>query len=122
MSPSRKVGMLEPGVAVVERNAAVERLMDLHFGPREAVASRLRMNLKPLAVPLHDVIVADDALVGEAADAFEISRSWSPGCFRLARRASEAAILIREESAQDGVGRIQIAGLGQAEFAGEAIL
>ena len=65
--------MLEPGVAVVERDAAVERLMDLNFRSSEAEAARLRVNLQPAAVPLHDVVVADDAFVGEAADAFEIA-------------------------------------------------
>ena len=35
--------MLEPGVAVVERDAAVERLMDLNFRSSEAEAARLRV-------------------------------------------------------------------------------
>jgi hypothetical protein len=62
--------VVEPGVAVVERDAAVESLIDLHFGSSETVATRLRVDLQALAVPLHDIVVADDALVGEAADAF----------------------------------------------------
>ncbi len=37
--------MLEPGVAIVERDATVESLIDLHFGSVEAVAARLGMNL-----------------------------------------------------------------------------
>ena len=66
MSPSCQIGMLQPGVAVVERDAAIESLMDLHGGSGKAKAAGLRMNLQPVAAPLHDVVVADDALVSEA--------------------------------------------------------
>ena len=47
--------------------------MDLDFGSGEAEAAGLRMNLQPAAVPLHNVIVADDAFVSEATDALEVS-------------------------------------------------
>jgi len=80
------------------------------------------MNLQPLAVPLHDIVVADDAFVREAADAFEILRGRAPGFFGMAGRASEAAIVIGDKLAQDGIGPLQIAGLGEAEFTGEAVL
>ena len=36
--------------------------------------------------------------------------------------ASEAAIVVGQEKAQNRVGRVEIAGAGQTEFAGEAIL
>src|ERR1700683_2806980 len=64
--------MLEPRVAVVVRDAAVESLIDPHFGSGETVATRLRVDLKAAAVPLHDVVVADDPFMGEAADALDI--------------------------------------------------
>ena len=72
--------------------------------------------------PLHDVVVADDALVSEAADAIEIFRSRAPGLFCLAGRAGEAAVVVGDEAAQDQVGGIQVASVGQTKFAGEAIL
>jgi hypothetical protein len=50
MSPSGKVGMMEPSVAMVERDAAVESLIDLHFGSGETVATRLRVDLEAAAV------------------------------------------------------------------------
>jgi len=80
------------------------------------------MNLQPLAIPLHDVIVADDAFVGEAADAFQILWSRAPGLFGSAGRASEAAVVIGNEPPQYGVGRVEIASIGQAKFAGETVL
>src|SRR5579871_313684 len=122
MSPSSKVGMLKANLPVVKRNAAVERLINLHFGSGETVAAGLRMNLQPLAAPLHNVVVADDALVGKAADAFEISGSRPPDGFGFARPASEAAIVVGDEAGQDAVGGIQIGCARQTEFAGEAIL
>ena len=114
--------MIEPGVAIVERDTAIESLMDLDFGSGEAEAAGLGMNLQPAAAPLHNVIVADDAFMGEATDAFEILRSRALGVRCVAGSASEAAVVVRDEASQDAVGRIQIASLGHAEFAGEAIL
>jgi hypothetical protein len=102
--------MMELGVAVVERDAAVESLIDLHFGSSETVAAGLRMDLQALAVPLHDIVVADDALMGEAADSFQFLRRGA--------RAGEAAIVVGDEAAQHGVSRIEIASMGQAKFAG----
>ena len=73
--------------------------MDLHGGSGKAEAAGLRMNLQPLPAPLHDIVVADDALVSEAADAIEIFRSHAPGLFCLAGRAREAAVVVGEEAA-----------------------
>jgi len=114
--------MIEPGVAIVERDTAIESLMDLDFGSGEAEAAGLGMNLQPAAAPLHNVIVADDAFMGEATDAFEVSRSRAPGLRCVAGSVSEAAVVVGDEASQDAVGRLQIVGLDQAEFAGEAIL
>src|ERR1700740_409137 len=113
--------MVEPSVAVVERNAAVERLTDVHFGSGEAEAARLRMDLNSAAVPLHDVVVADDALVSKAADALDIFRSGAPGFGAVAGGASEAAVVVGDKAGQDAVGRMLIASFGQAEFAGQAV-
>ena len=49
-------------------------------------------------------------------------RGRTPGLGRLARRASEAAIVVGDEAAQDAVGGVEIAGLRQTQFAGEAVL
>src|SRR5665213_1855061 len=122
MSPSGKVGMLEPSVAVVERDAAVERLIDLYFGTGEAEAARLGMNLQSLAVPWHDVVVANDAFMGEAADAFQVFRRGAPGFFGIAGSTSEAAVVVGDETGEDAVGRIRIAGMSEAKFAGKTIL
>lgn len=114
--------MLEPSIAIVERDAAIESLTDLHFCSGEAEATGLRMNLQPVAIPVHNVVVADDAFMREATDAFEIVRRRAPSLGRVARCASEAAVVVSDEVTEDAVGGISIANFGQAEFAGEAIL
>jgi len=96
--------------------------MDLHGRSGEAEAAGLRMDLQPQAAPSHDVVVADNALVSEAADAIEIFRSGAPCLLCLAGRASEAAVVVGEEAAQDEVGGRQIRSVGQTKFAGQAIL
>lgn len=82
----------------------------------------LRRDLEAAPIPLRDVIVADDALVDQAADAIQLDRSGTPGLFRLAWRASEAPVVVGKKTAQDLVGRFDIGGSGQTEFAGEAVL
>ena len=64
----------------------------------------------------------DDAFVPERTDALEIVGSGPPSFGGLARGACEATVVVGQESAQDRVGRVDVASLGQAEFAGEAIL
>ena len=114
--------MIEPGVAVIERDSAIQRLMNVYFGSCKTVPAWLGMDLQPPTLPLHDVVVANDAFVGEAADAFQIVRGGPPSQFGFAGPASKAAIVVDEEASQDTIGRVQIAGVGQAKFAGEAIL
>ena len=58
----------------------------------------------------------------EAADAVEIFGSGPPSFFGFARCATEAAVVVGQEAAQDLVGGVQIVGTGQAQLAGETIL
>jgi hypothetical protein len=51
------------------------------------------------APPLHDVVIADDALVNAAADAAEMFGSHAPSLFRFSRSAAEAAVVSRAGSA-----------------------
>src|SRR5271170_4482247 len=111
MSPWRSQGVLQAGVAVVERDAPVERLIDVDFRTRKAEALSLLGDLEALAVPLHDVVVADHALMDEAADAVQIFRGGTPSGLHFTRPTGEAAVEVGDESAQHGVGGIQIAGL-----------
>src|SRR5260370_11487281 len=83
--------MFQAGVAIVERDAPVEGLVDLHFGTGEAEAARLLGDLEATAFPLHDVVVADHALVHQAADTVEAFRSGTPRGFPFARLPSETA-------------------------------
>ena len=114
--------MFQPGIAVVERDPAIESLIELDFCSRKAEAPVLGRDLQAAPVPLHDVVVADDAFVPERTDALEIVGGGPPRFGGLARGAREAAVVVGDELAQDRVGRVDIASLSQAEFAGKAIL
>src|ERR1700733_6768901 len=124
MSPPVELatGVVEFGFCVIDRDLSFERFVDLHFGPGKTEAFRLGRDLERAALPLHDVVVADAAFVHEAADAVEVFWGGAPGGFYFARSASEATVVVGQETAQDSVGTIQIGGSGQTEFAGKAVL
>src|ERR1019366_812599 len=115
-------GEAEFGISVIDRDLSFERFIELHFGPGEAEALRLGRDLEAASVPLHDVVVADPAFVKEAADAIQVFGSRTPGFFGFAGRATEAAVVVGQEAAQDLVGGAQIGSTGQTQFAGKAIL
>ena len=114
--------MLDTGIAVVKRKASIESLIDVDFGSRKAEAFGLLGDLKAVAIPLHDIVVADDAFVHEAADAFEILRSLAPDGCGFARQSCEAAVVVGDELAEHSIGRVDVSRFGQTEFAGETIL
>src|SRR6266481_1909808 len=84
--------MFQAGVAIVERDAPIEGLIDLYFGASEAEPACLLGNLEASALPLHDVVVTNHALVHQAADTIEDLRSSTPlaesRSMALARRSS----------------------------------
>ncbi len=114
--------MLQARVAVVEREAPIERLVDLHFGPGEAETTRLLGDLEATTVPLHDVVIADDAFVHETADPFETFWNGTPSGLLFARLTGETAVVISDELAQHSVGRVDVVGFGQPQLAAETIL
>ena len=114
--------MLQTSIAVVEREAPVEGLVDLYFGPGEAETTRLLRDLEATTLPLHDIVIADDTFMHEAADPFETFWNRTPGCLLFARLSGETAIVIRDELAQYGVGRVDVVGLDEPQFACETIL
>ena len=113
---------VEFGIGVIDRDLSFERFHQLHLGPSEAEASRLGWDLEMAPVPLDDVVVADTALVVKATDAVQIFGSGTPSFFRLARGATKATVVIRQEVAQDLIGGAQIVSTSQTQLAGEAIL
>ena len=72
------------GICVIDRNLSFERFNELHFCTSEAEALELGRDLETAPVPLHNVVVADAALVMEAADAIEVFGSETPNLFRIA--------------------------------------
>jgi hypothetical protein len=79
MSLWRSQGVLQTNVAVLERDAPVESLIEMDFGSGKAEALSLLGELETLSLPLHDVVVADHALVDKAADAVQMFESRTPG-------------------------------------------
>ena len=122
VSPPWYGGVLEARVAVVEDDSPIESLVDLHLGTDETEAAGLLRDLEAAAFPLHDVVVADDAFVHEAADAVEAFWSRPPGSFHFAGHSGETAIVIGDEFAQHGVGGIEVMSTRKAEFTAQAIL
>ena len=114
--------MMKLAVSVVDLDGSSKGFAELHLGTGEAEAFRLGRDLKTAAVPLHDVVIADDALVDEAADAAEIFGGRAPSLFRFSGSAAEAAVVVGQEAAQDLVGGDQIGGADEAEFTGKAVL
>ena len=113
---------MEFSLCVIDGDLSLERFVELHFGPGEAEALRLGRDLEAASVPLDDVVVADAAFVMEAADVIKISGSGTPSLFCIARRATEAAVVVGQEATQDLVGGVQIVGTGQTQLAGKTIL
>ena len=101
MSPPVELatGVVEFGFSVIDGDLSFERFVDLDFGPGETEAFRLGRDLERAAFPLHDVVVADAALVHEAADAIQVLWGRTPSGFRCARSACEAAVVVRQEAA-----------------------
>src|SRR5437773_9492967 len=114
--------MMKLAVSVVDLDASSKGFAELHLGTGEAEAFWLGRDLETAAVPLHDVVIADDALVDEAADAAEIFGGRAPSLFRFSGSAAEAAVVVGQEAAQDIVGGDQIGGADEAEFTGKAVL
>src|SRR6202140_562796 len=112
MSPWRGQGVLQTNVAVVERNAPVEALIEMDLGSCKAEALPLLGDLETLALPLHDVVVADHALMDKAADVVQIFRCGTPCGLHFAGAAGEEAVEIGDENAQHGIGGGKIASLG----------
>src|ERR1039457_3955521 len=100
MSPWRSQGVLQTGFAVKQGDASVKGLIDLNFGSGKAEALSLLRDLEALALPLHDVIVTDHALMNQAADAVQVFGRGTPCGLHFAGSASEAAVVVGEEQAQ----------------------
>ena len=119
MSPLREA---EGSGFVVEGQMSFQGVVELHASAGEAEALWLGRDLQAAAVPLHDVVVADDALVDETADAIQLLGSGPPSFVLFPSAASEAAVIVGHKAPQDFVGRREIASLSQAQLAAQAVL
>src|SRR2546421_13059210 len=83
--------MMKLAVSVVDLDASSKGFAELHLGTGEAEAFWLGRDLETAAGPLHDVVIADDSLVGEAADGAEIFGGRAPSLFRFSGGAAGGA-------------------------------
>src|SRR5208282_4832781 len=122
MSPPCSHGMIQPGIAVVERDPPIESLIEMDLGPRETEAPVLGRDLEASPLPFHHVVVTDHAFVPEGANAREVCGSGTPGNRRFARAPREAAVVVGDKTTQDTVGGVQIVGPGQTQLAFQTVL
>src|SRR6266852_6358795 len=122
MSPPCGVGVFQASVAVIERDPAIESLIELDFCASESEAAVLGRDLEATALPLHDIVITDDAFVEKRADALELVGGRTPGFGGIARGTREAAVIVGDEAPQHFVGRGEITSMGETEFAAQAIL
>src|SRR5712692_4578615 len=122
MSPPCGVGVFQASVAVIERDPAIESLIELDFCASESEAAVLGRDLEATALPLHDIVITDDAFVEKRADALELVGGRTPGFGGVARGTREAAVIVGDEAPQHFVGRGEITSMGETEFAAQAIL
>src|ERR1700751_3149160 len=115
MSPHWDGCVFEAGGRGGQRDAAAKVPLNVHLGAGKTEAASLLGNLETAAFPLHDVVVADDALVHEAADALKIFWSGPPRGGLFARLPGKAAVVVGDELAQHGVGGGDVGSLGQAQ-------
>src|SRR5260370_5997947 len=120
MSPPCGVGVFQASLAIVERDPAIKSLVQLDFCAREGEAAVLGRDLEAAALPLHDVVVADDAFVPERADALELIRSGAPGFGGVARGPREAAVVVGAEMPPRRGRGGQVGGVGEAEVSAQA--
>jgi len=97
-------------------------LAETDLAPTKLKRRGMLGDLKALAFPLDDVVVPDYVPMTEVTDAIKIFWSRTPSGGDLARLTGEAAVVVGGEPTQDSIGGVDVGGVGQAQFAGEAIL
>jgi len=114
----------DPASIMADREPSIE--VAAHDDARLRVAGPVGIGqeLQVLGAERHGIIIGPRALVGEAADVVEIElgRQGPIGRPGLGGGVRKAGIIAREEGLQDGVGLVERAGPGEAEFTDEPIL
>jgi len=112
----------EPDAGVEDHEPAVETLAEFHAAPRIRAAPGAARDLDPAPPEAHGVVAGHHALVPAAQELGEVAWGLAPRGGGLGGRVGEAAIEVREELRQEGVGGLARGDPAQAQFADEAIL
>jgi hypothetical protein len=113
---------VEAVAAIVDGQRAVETRMDVDADAGIAAAAGAGRELQQAAVERERVVVADRALVFEAAEAVEVRRGGLPRGLGILGRVGKARIVAREIAREDALRLVEGPGLGEAQFDDEAIL
>ena len=107
-----------------DKQPAIQAMGKFDGVPGIAAFGRQRWQGDGVGAEGDDVVGADHALVAEAEAAGEIEarREGAEVALRLASRDGEALVVVGAEAGEDLVGGVEIAGLGEAEFADQAVL
>jgi hypothetical protein len=122
MGASREHGDREPLAPVGDGERAVEVRVDLDAGPGVAAARQAGAELEDAPIVQDGVIVLDRAQVFKTADAVQVRWGRAPRRLGMSRGMSEAGIVARKKPREDPLRLRERAGLGETEFAHEAIL
>ena len=106
-----------PSRYTIQRPMSLTR-PDVMRGPRFTSTGPVQ---EPPLLTSSDFRCGPTTLRGQA-DAVQFRRSRAPVWGGVARGANEAAVVVGEEAAQDAVGGVEIASLGEAQFALQAVL
>lgn len=101
---------------------AVQAGVDVDAGAGIATAAGTRVELQQAAVQRDGVVVADRALVLEAADALEVGRRGLPGGLRMGGRPRETRVVAWEESIEHALRLREGTSVREAQFGHQAIL
>ena len=120
-APGQQLGP-EPMAPMIHGQRAIQAGMDVDAGPGIAAAPGAGVQLEQAAVELNGVIVADRALVLEAADALEVRRGRQPGGLGMGGRLREARIVPGKKQIDHALRVGERPSRREAQFADEAIL
>ncbi len=114
----------DPASVMADREPSIEVAAYDDARLRVAGPVGIGQELQVLRAERDGIIIGHRALMGEAADVVELElrRQGPIGRPGLGGGAGKARIVAREEGRQDGVGLVEGAGLGEAEFTDQAIL
>jgi hypothetical protein len=107
-----------------DKQAAIQVVGEFHGIPGIAAFGGQRWKRDGVGPESDDVVGADHALIAKAETAGEIEARGEGAevALGLASRDGEALVVVGAKAGEDLVGRVEMAGVGEAEFADQTVL